>query len=198
MTGLITFAFTLGFGLIGKFRSFLYGGGAGLLGFFLLQSYGQWNAHFLYERAIATATAVEQGCLSKARDADGNRKVVSCGDAARAFTKAEKPYVAFRFVDAEGRTRRSLGAIGAVGFPRDGRAGDKFDVLYDPHDPATVEAPIGRHYFSLTLPAGVIGALLLALAFFSRRWTRAMAAAADNAITRSAYADFNRRQSRSR
>jgi hypothetical protein len=198
MTRLIGFVLRFALALVGKFRALLYGLGGGALGFFLIQSYGQWNAHFLYERAMATATKIEKGCLTKERDVDGNRLVVPCSDAARAFTKTETPYVTYHFTDASGRPHRGIGAVGAVGFPREGRPGESFEVLFDPENPSHVEAPIGRRYFEFTVPVGLIGAFLLGVAILSRRWARAMANGAMNVLMRRAYADIARHSNPSR
>jgi hypothetical protein len=65
MTSLLFFCVSLLFRIVGKIRMYLYAFGGGMFGFFLLQSYGQWNAYFTYNQLTATAVKIETGCLER-------------------------------------------------------------------------------------------------------------------------------------
>lgn len=152
-------------------RTYLYAIGGGLFGFFLIQSYSQLNAYFTFERLEATAVRVLEGCISDERDDNLNRIIVSCESKA-AITKTPTPYVTFKYTIPGGQTLVGQSAVGAIGFPRKGHVGDRFEIMVDPTNPKSVEAPIGRRYFEFTGTMGSIGACLLFLAYWSGGWTR--------------------------
>jgi hypothetical protein len=48
-------------------------------------------------------------------------------------------------------------------------------MLYDPHNPDLIEAPIGERYLALTLPVGIVSGLMVALGWGAGRLQRKLA-----------------------
>jgi hypothetical protein len=108
-----------------------------------------------------------------------------CGSSQpKAFTKSAMPYVTFNFTDSTGISHVGRGAIGAVGFSREGHVGDKFDIMVDPKNPKQVEEPIGWRYFSFTFILGNVGLSLLIFAYISGKWTRRLAGSVNSRFAR--------------
>lgn len=159
-------------GLIGRVRTLILGAGLAGVGFFVLDSYEQFNAYLNYATANAKVLKLEWGCIEAGADRKLLHPVAACpvkGDSGKAESK---PYVTFEFVGLGGEIHQLIRLVGEVGLSRNTYPGEKFKVLYDPEKPQLVEAVLGNQYYSFTLPIGFIGLMLLGWHFMSRRVLR--------------------------
>jgi hypothetical protein len=155
--------------LIGHFRTLILGAGLACVGFFVLDSYEQFNAYFNYATANAKVLKLEWGCIDAGADRKLLHPVEVCPARGDGGKMESKPYVTFEFIGLGGEIHQLVRLVGEVGLSRKTYTGEKFKLLYDPEEPQLVKAVLGNQYYSFTLPIGFIGLMLLSWHFMSRR-----------------------------